>query len=372
MNVLGIKEEEEMFLVTVSSVSNTLVENLGKSINQTDYIWVPIVVSLLSSSLLVGIIQFFQWNKNKEIDNITNERSKWREDMRQIVNKLRCFKFEWELNEALAKLKVRINPMGMFTEVDIEHLNRKERIDCFMRDYYIWHIIRLLESEEDISKLKSMADKLIEAISLLVKYDWNRSKGEVKLLENSKLWISFYTIFTLLLFFAFSTIIKFEVNLYQFFWLLLVFIVLPLAIQYGRRYVTHRLDLANMGIKDKGNKDKDNKDKDNKDKGKDRNRLIKWIISLIKYAHLRNLYTTFVIYLFLFGCFSGFTVFWLLESDGSTDIIILIINFLSVLLYLTFGKIIKTKLSFCEEYYFLIAEKIVAEAEKIAAVDVTQ
>ena len=129
-----------------------------------------ILTIVLSSSVLVGIITsivtFVNNRKNNNLKYITEDRREWRKEIKKIVDDLSVFKFR-EKEAVLARVKVRINPYGKDAE-DI------------LNDGHIWCIIRKIENATTKKECKEDVEKLIFCLSLLLKYDWERTKKEVQ------------------------------------------------------------------------------------------------------------------------------------------------------------------------------------------------
>ena len=107
-------------------------------------------------TLLGVIFQHILASKNK---NITEERCKWRERLKDLAIVIENGK-ELEVRKAITELKTRINSFGFDGGTILE-------------DSHIWKIIK----DNKISKDEK--HKLGLYISLLLKYDWERCKHEV-------------------------------------------------------------------------------------------------------------------------------------------------------------------------------------------------
>ncbi|MEG2250852.1 MAG: hypothetical protein RSD09_04655 [Bacilli bacterium] len=170
---------------------NYLMLLTSKPITDLDWttsIVIPIITALLSSGLLVGIIEFVKWKMDIKIANITHERKEWRKELREIASRL------GDDNEPLTKilidLKVRINTLGIKDRENIpDSTEDKERY--FFKDSYIWYLIEKTEEEIDSNFpndkfLKLYKTQLVLSISLLLKYDWDRSKEEIEAKSENK------------------------------------------------------------------------------------------------------------------------------------------------------------------------------------------
>lgn len=116
------------------------------------------------ASVIGTIISFIMFRKSTKLKYITKERKEWRCAIREIVEKLENCVYD-DRNKILVLLKTRINAYG---------INSKNKL----ADSHIWEIIHKIEQckKEEFPILK---EKLIEYLSLLLKYDWERSKKEV-------------------------------------------------------------------------------------------------------------------------------------------------------------------------------------------------
>lgn len=215
----------------------------GYEMNLIEIIFNPnnslsLISILLSSTVIVGIIGFVQWRHDKNLKHITEERKAWRDDLRNIAVILQTAN-EDDLKKVLTALKVRINTLGyVFNKNDnsikslvdkfntianeLEDINNNPNImnnnlkrkskklkakiikfnhelenindnlngnlndDYFLKDAYLWESIESLENPS-IEERQEKIDNLIVEISLLLKYDWERSKNEVHTVFRPKL-----------------------------------------------------------------------------------------------------------------------------------------------------------------------------------------
>lgn len=125
------------------------------------------IISIISavgiSTIISTIFTFVQANKKNNLDLITKERSEWRKNLKEILSELNDGN---EKDSTLIKLKSQINPYGK----DIEIKNTKP---YFMKDGHIWDELEKSDQERDY-------DRLSFFVELLLKYDWERSKQEIK------------------------------------------------------------------------------------------------------------------------------------------------------------------------------------------------
>lgn len=128
------------------------------------------IVAIISGVLALIPLIFNAYRESK-LKRITDERTKWREEIRKIANDLSdvlhldiethtCN----ELYNALNRLKVRINSYG-------------KNSDDVHKDSHIWKSIETIE-KVGLKNGKEEIQKLIVYLSLLLKFDWERSKSE--------------------------------------------------------------------------------------------------------------------------------------------------------------------------------------------------
>lgn len=128
---------------------------------------------ILSSTLVTTVLTLFfnavANRKSASIENITKERKNWRDEMREIAKEIQSSKDTRQLRIALSALKVRINAYGIVRE-------------SFLADSHFWHQIWCFEQKESHTsdELEDMKRVLVGLISCLLKFDWERSKSEIK------------------------------------------------------------------------------------------------------------------------------------------------------------------------------------------------
>lgn len=124
------------------------------------------IVSIISavgiSTIISAIIAFVQNNKKNNLDFVTKERSEWRKKLKEILSELSD---DTKKESAIIKLKSEINPYGK----DMELKNTKP---YYMKEGHIWD---LLDGEKEVD-----FERLAFYIELLLKFDWERSKSEVR------------------------------------------------------------------------------------------------------------------------------------------------------------------------------------------------
>lgn len=124
---------------------------------------VKLVGAVGIGAIVTAVGTFIQSSKKNQLDYITRERSEWRKQLKQILVELQDV---GSREKAIAKLKNQINPYGK--DMDI-----KKTKPYFMREGHIWDLLALPIESIDY-------DKLSFYIELLLKYDWERSKQEIK------------------------------------------------------------------------------------------------------------------------------------------------------------------------------------------------
>jgi hypothetical protein len=134
----------------------------GKEMNLTIEQIVSIISAVGISTIVSAIIAFVQNNKKNNLDFVTKERSEWRKKLKEILSELSD---KSKKESAIIKLKSEINPYG-------RNMKLKDIKPYYMKEGHIWD---LLDSVEEVD-----FDRLAFYIELLLKFDWERSKSEVK------------------------------------------------------------------------------------------------------------------------------------------------------------------------------------------------
>lgn len=147
------------------------------------------VIAAVITGLLSLITNFSNQKNDNKIKYVTEERKNWRQEIRKICDELNNANSKEDVQRQLIKLKVKINAFGNTDIYDscykksfnYEKLeNRKELIQLtqfYKNDGHIWKRIHKIEKEDVIEK--NDIKTLIEYLSYLLKYDWERSKSEV-------------------------------------------------------------------------------------------------------------------------------------------------------------------------------------------------
>lgn len=142
-------------------------------------IFAIILSSTVISAIITTILTFVSNKRKDTVENIVKERKLWRNELRTISVDITNCKKLCELKKTINNLKVRINPYGMCGEM-------------IFYDSYIWKEISKLENCNQLSKtdLEERKRIFINLVSCLLKFDWERSKNEIKGNLQTKLVIS--------------------------------------------------------------------------------------------------------------------------------------------------------------------------------------
>lgn len=128
-----------------------------------------ILGSVVISTVISSLMLMSKSKKERDLQYITNERKEWREQMRQIASEMQGASYNKTL-EITSKLKVRINSFGN------EDVSRS-----YLNDAHIWKVINELDEVRPNEKeLRRKQNQIVEYISLLLKFDWERSKEEIR------------------------------------------------------------------------------------------------------------------------------------------------------------------------------------------------
>lgn len=141
------------------------------------------IITLISGAglgaIISAILVFLNNSKKNQIDYITKERAEWRKQLKIILENL---KDSQKKDSALIQLKSQINPFG-------KNMDIKYSKPYYMKDGHIWDIL-----DNNVIDY----DRLSLYIALLLKYDWERSKKEIKFNPSTLLrGIIWFTLFIL-------------------------------------------------------------------------------------------------------------------------------------------------------------------------------
>lgn len=124
--------------------------------------------STVIAAIVSAIVTFWTNGKKASAEYVTADRRKWREEIREIAEKLDGANYHETIRQ-LNRLKVRINAYG-------EYLFQCERYDS-----HIWELIHEIEEQKPLGEeLQKKQRQMIQYLSLMLKFDWERSKSEIK------------------------------------------------------------------------------------------------------------------------------------------------------------------------------------------------
>ncbi|ORO37370.1 hypothetical protein B7730_00190 [Streptococcus oralis subsp. tigurinus] len=182
------------------------------------------IITLLSGAglgaVLSAILVFANNSKRNQLDYITKERSEWRKDIQIILDDLGKV---GKRAEAIQRLKSRINPYGKSKTVD-------NGDDFYLHEGHIWSLVNTI----DITNT-SQIERLSDYVRLLWKYDWERSKREIKF----DIFNSFIYFILVIGSISNSLLILFKIE--EFWWkflLIIVSIVMIISIFYFKKFTT--------------------------------------------------------------------------------------------------------------------------------------
>ena len=126
---------------------------------------------ILTSTVIAAAISLlanvYTSRRTANLKYITEERQKWREEIRKIAEDIVDCPRD-EIKKHLTKLKVRINANG------------KLKKGSYYEDSHIWKLIHDIENSNICNEcFEGKKEILINSLSLLLKYDWERQKREV-------------------------------------------------------------------------------------------------------------------------------------------------------------------------------------------------
>ena len=139
------------------------------------------VESILGPAVVVGIIVYFQTNRDNKLKYVTQERKEWRERIRfsfsELISlvSLKNGKYVTEnytkTKEIIMQLKLSLNHTD---DEDIKILKKLEELEK-----------EIIEKENsDINKKEELKENKIEELTkmfqILLKYEWEKAKNEAK------------------------------------------------------------------------------------------------------------------------------------------------------------------------------------------------
>lgn len=180
------------------------------------------IITLISGAgigaVLSAFLVFINNSKKNKLDFITKERSEWRKDIQIILDDLGKV---GKRAEAIQRLKSRINPYGKSKTVD-------NGDDFYLHEGHIWSLINTI----DITNTTQI-EELSDYVRLLWKYDWERSKREIKF----DIFNSFIYLILVIGSISNSLLILFKIE--DFWWkffLFIVYVVMIISIFYFRDF----------------------------------------------------------------------------------------------------------------------------------------
>lgn len=180
------------------------------------------IITLISGAgigaVLSAFLVFINNSKKNKLDFITKERSEWRKDIQIILDDLGKV---GKRTEAIQRLKSRINPYGKSKTVD-------NGDDFYLHEGHIWSLINTIDITNTIQ-----IEELSDYVRLLWKYDWERSKREIKF----DIFNSFIYLILVIGSISNSLLILFKIE--DFWWkffLFIVYVVMIISIFYFRDF----------------------------------------------------------------------------------------------------------------------------------------
>ena len=125
-----------------------------------------LLTSSVIAALCTGIFLVINSRRENRIRYVTGEKDEWRKEIKAIADELMTANGIYEIRSVLNKLKVRINPYGRGKKRD------------FVHDSHIWELIKVMEEKPYENQIENK-EKLILYISLLLKYDYEKTGLEV-------------------------------------------------------------------------------------------------------------------------------------------------------------------------------------------------
>lgn len=188
-----------------------------------DEFLVTVLTSTVISSLITVLSNVLLNQKKNSLEYITNERKLWRQEIREIAVEIEKSD-ESNINIPLTKLKVRINAYDYFKQ------NQQDS-----GDYVLWQLIDMLE-ESGPSMHKFIKKNLLMLISLMLKYDWERSKKEIKINKTNVL-MHFCSIIQIIAYLLLSRIFNFSFMDSAIFALIYTIVLLVINILIGNEAI---------------------------------------------------------------------------------------------------------------------------------------
>lgn len=126
------------------------------------------IITLISGAgigaILSAFLTFINSSKKNKLDFITKERSEWRREIKSIIVDLLGGN---NRTSAIKRLETQLNPYGRY-------ISKEDRYNFYMNDGHIWELVDNFDYSNQSVKL------LTKYLEILLKYDWERSKREIK------------------------------------------------------------------------------------------------------------------------------------------------------------------------------------------------
>lgn len=126
------------------------------------------IISLLSGAgigaILSAFLVFINNSKKNKLDFVTRERSEWRREIKSIIVDLLSGNNRYD---AISRLETQLNPYGRY-------ISKEDAYEFYMNDGHIWELVYNFDYSNKNVKT------LTKYLELLLKYDWERSKCEIK------------------------------------------------------------------------------------------------------------------------------------------------------------------------------------------------
>ena len=127
------------------------------------------IITLLSGAGIGAIssafLTFINNSKKNKLDFITKERSEWRREIKSIIVDLLSGTNRFS---AIRRLETQLNPYGRY-------ISKEDGYNFYMNEAHIWELVNNFDYSNQSVKI------LTEYLEILLKYDWERSKREIKL-----------------------------------------------------------------------------------------------------------------------------------------------------------------------------------------------
>ena len=136
---------------------------------------------LASSAVIVVFIEVIFQSKTNRVQFLTSSRAEWRSNLKLYAEELNKSDYH-NISQVLTKIKVNLNGYGCYNQKDYPS---DEQLD-FFKDEHIWKEINCIEvacAQEHPPKeaIEEHKQRLIQFLGLLLKFDWERSKDEIKM-----------------------------------------------------------------------------------------------------------------------------------------------------------------------------------------------